>query len=55
MKKDLPSPTHDRIEGDKIFVDDKGSFPKKLIIFLESNVIHVYSLIRTKNGKYILN
>lgn len=48
-------PTIDRIEGDKIILDGKGPFPKKLIILLESGNRREYRIIKTRNGGYILN
>ncbi len=48
-------PTIDRIEGDEIILDGKGPFPKKLIILLESGNKREYRIIKTRNGKYILN
>jgi len=52
--KELKS-TIDRIEGDKIILDGRGPFPKKLIILLESGNKREYRIIRTRNGRYILN
>lgn len=48
-------PTIDRIEGDKIILDGRGPFPKKLIILLESGNKREYRIIKTRNGRYILN
>lgn len=45
----------DRIEGDKIILDGKGRFPKKVIIVLEPGKIREYRIVRTKNGGYLLN
>ena len=44
----------DRIEDDKIILDGRGRFPKKVII-LGSNNKREYRLIRTKRGGYLLN
>jgi hypothetical protein len=45
----------DRIEGDKIILDGKGRFPKKVIIILEPGKVREYRIIRTKNGGYLFN
>lgn len=55
LKKIDVKPTIDRIEGDKILLDGKGQFPKKLIIILEGGRVKEYRIIRTRNGKFILN
>jgi hypothetical protein len=44
----------DRIEGDKIILDGRGRFPKRVII-LESSKKREYRLTRTKRGGYLLN
>ncbi len=46
---------NDRIEGDTILLDEKGQFPKKLIIILESGKRREYRIVKTRNGGYILN
>jgi hypothetical protein len=45
----------DRVEGDKIILDGRGVFPKKVIIVLESGKEREYRMIKTRNGGYILN
>ena len=54
ISKVLKSPL-DRVEGDKIILDGKGPFPKRLIILLEYGNKREYRIIRTRNGRYILN
>lgn len=53
-KADIQSPS-DKIEGDKIILDGKGYFPKRLIIILESGKMREYRIVKTRNGKFILN
>ncbi len=58
MEQTKKSETHlhaDRIEGDKLILDSKGQFPKRLIILLEPGKVREYRIIRTRNGGYILN
>jgi hypothetical protein len=45
----------DKIEGDKIILDGKGYFPKRLIIILESGKKREYRIVKTRNGGFILN
>jgi hypothetical protein len=45
----------DRIEGDKIFLDSNGKFPKKIIIRdHNSRRIQNYRFLKTKSGKFQL-
>jgi len=46
--------SNDRIEGDIIFLDADGQFPKKIIIESERGK-REYRLIRTRRSGYILN
>jgi hypothetical protein len=49
------TPFHlDRIEGDKIILDGKGRFPKKVIIIIEPGKIREYRIVRTSKGGYQL-
>ena len=43
----------DRIEGDKIILNPKGAFPKRIVIY-ENGQSREYRLIRTRKGKYQL-
>jgi len=45
----------DRIEEDRIILDGKGTFPKRLIIILESGEKREYRIVKTRNGGFILN
>lgn len=45
----------DRIEEDRIILDGKGPFPKRLIIILESGEKREYRIVKTRNGGFILN
>ncbi len=45
----------DRIEGDQIILDGKGSFPKKVIILLDHGQKREYRIVKTRNGGFILN
>jgi hypothetical protein len=44
----------DRIAKDRIILDGRGRFPKKIII-LEAEGKREYRLIRTKKGGFLLN
>jgi len=44
----------DRIEGERIFLDGTGKFPKEVVI-LEPGKRKEYRLVRTGTGKYLLN
>lgn len=48
------TPPSDRIEGNEIVLDGEGEFPKKLII-IEAGRKLEYRLIRTQNGRFLLN
>jgi hypothetical protein len=49
-------PLGDRIEGDRIFLDSRGHFPKELIILLgPEKVLREYRIVKTRNGRFILN
>lgn len=52
--RDQGNSQFDRIEGNKIILNGKGVFPKKLIIKEAGNKLE-YRLIRTQHGKYSLN
>jgi len=45
----------DRIQDDKIILNGKGKFPKKLIIIGPGNKKREYELKKTASGKYLLN
>lgn len=44
----------DFIEGNKIILNGRGRFPKEIII-IELEGKREYRIIKTKNGKYLLN
>ncbi len=44
----------DSIDEKKIIIDGNGQFPK-IIIIMESGKTREYELIKTQNGKYLLN
>jgi len=46
--------SRDRLEGDKIILDGKGKFPKRVII-LEPGKTREYKIIKTAKGGYLLN
>jgi hypothetical protein len=54
-KSDLKSPL-DRIEGDVIFLDFEGSFPKKLIIVDRCQRKQgEYRIVKSVSGRFQLN
>jgi hypothetical protein len=55
MKLKVLKSSFDRVEGDRIILDDKGSFPKRLIILCECGNKKEYRIIKTRNGGYVLN
>jgi hypothetical protein len=54
-KKQILRVLMDRIEEDRIILDGKGTFPKRLIIILESGEKREYRIVKTRNGGFILN
>jgi hemin uptake protein HemP len=44
----------DSIDEKKIIIDGNGQFPK-IIIIMENGKTREYELIKTQNGKYLLN
>jgi len=46
----------DRIEGDKIILDNRGVFPKQIVIVGQDDErILEYRLIKSQKGKLLLN
>lgn len=55
-KVDHPKPSGDRIEGDTIFLDYEGDFPKKIIIIDRcQRKQKEYRLVKSMNGGFQLN
>ncbi len=42
----------DRIEGDQIILDEKGQFPKRVVIVQPGGGKREYRLVKTKSGKF---
>ena len=41
-------------DGEKIIINGEGQFPKRVVI-IENEKIREYRLVKTQNGKYLLN
>jgi hypothetical protein len=47
-------PIIEKVEGDKIILNGQGKFPKLIVIFNHDRR-QEYKLVRSKNGKFLLN